>query len=120
MSIEELNEMKEKEIREEYETTDIHNDPTPSYFDVFKAGFKANEIPSGNQYTGYLKEDNQTWSKIHPNEPIFILRGQDVTAPEIILKWIAKNLDTVEESKIKEAFQTVLAMRRYDKRRDPT
>lgn len=121
MSLEELQGQKEQEIRQRFEEfVPQAQARTDGMYSLFKAGFKANAEPTGNQYSGYLKENNITWAKIHHNEPVFILRGQDNTAPEIILKWIAKNLDTVEEGKIKEAFQTVLAMRRYDKRRDPT
>lgn len=124
MTLEELKEVEEQEIREKYEAmctnTTIEGDIRPLYYEIFKAGFKANECLTGNQITTHLKEGNATWEKVKPNEPVFILRGQDVTAPEIVLAWIAKNLDTVSETKIKEAFHTVLEMRRFDSRRDPT
>lgn len=124
MSIEDLQALKEKEIQEKFEAlqkgTTIEGDERPLYYEIFKAGYLANEQPSGNQYQGYFKENNATWNKVRADEPVFILRGQDNTAPEIILQWIAKNIDTIEETKLKEAYQTVLAMRRYDSRRDPT
>lgn len=124
MTVEELEALKEKEIQERYEAF-LTSESTQEIdkiigFDIFKAGYLANEQPSGNQYTGYLKEGNKTLEKVQPNEPIFVLRAQDNTAPGIILNWIAKNLDTVDETKLKEAYQTVLAMRRYSFRRDPT
>lgn len=120
----EIIQQKEKEIREKFEElqkgTTIEGDTRPLYYEIFKAGYLASEQPTGNQYAGYLKEGNATWAKVHPDEPVFILRGQDITAPGIVVEWIRKNLDTVPETKIKEAIHTVLAMRRYDKRRDPT
>lgn len=125
MSIEELEALREKEIHERFQTWLLD---APAYapsdydkiFQSFKAGYILNEPPSGNQYTGYLKEGNVTLEKVRKDEPIFILRAQDNTAPGIVLSWIGKNLDTVDEAKLKEAFQTVLAMRRYHSRRDPT
>lgn len=125
MSVEEqLNELKEKEVQEKFQQwledgPYRPGSPEPSY-ELFKAGYLANETPSGNQYKGYLKEGNKTWEKIRPDEPIFILRAQDNTAPGVVMNWIEKNLDTVNEAKIKEALHTVLAMLRYDSRRDPT
>lgn len=124
MSLEELQDLKEKEIQDKFEemkaVTTIDGDERPLYYEIFKNGYLANEQPSGNQYTGYLKEGNKTLEKVHKDEPIFVLRAQDNTAPGIILNWVAKNLDTVDETKLKEAYQTVLAMRRYSFRRDPT
>lgn len=73
-----------------------------------------------NQMTTHLKANNETWAKVRPDEPVFVLRGQDITAPRIILHWIEMNLDIVSEAKLKEAFHTVLSMRRYDERRNPT
>lgn len=129
MDIEELNALKEKEIQEKFLEW-IQNNPskiafTPERFqetcyEIFKGGMQSEQQPTGNQYTGYLKEGNKTLEKVQKDEPIFVLRAQDNTAPGIILNWIAKNLDTVDEAKLKEAFQTALAMRRYSFRRDPT
>lgn len=121
MSIEELQDLKEKEIQEKYEAlASTAGSELIGSYQIFKAGYLANEQPSGNQYTGYLKDGNKTLEKVRPDEPIFILRGQDKSAPEVVQHWIAKNLDVVEEPKLKEAWLTVLAMRRYDSRRDPT
>jgi hypothetical protein len=125
MSIEELDKLKEKEIQEKFsasigvEETEWDNS-NPAYAH-FKAGYKAAQnTPSGNQYTGYFIEGNETLRKVHKDEPIFVLRAQDVTAPKTIMYWMAENLEIVSEAKLKEAWQTVLAMRRYSYRRDPT
>lgn len=120
----ELAQLKEKEIREKFESW-LNSDKDVKLtgnviYEVFKEGYLSSGSPTGNQYTGYLKEGNKTLEKVRQDEPIFVLRAQDNTAPGIILHWIGKNLDTVDEAKLKEAFQTVLAMRRYTERRDPT
>lgn len=126
MDLVDLAQLKEKEIHEKFQEWIVaQEEPQTSedfdkVFGIFKSGYIANEQPTGNQATHYLKENNETWAKVRPDEPVFILRGQDVTAPSTILDWIKRNLDTVPETKLKEAFHTVLAMRRYHSRRDPT
>lgn len=126
MNVVELAQLKEQEIMNafvkilEEQTGEPVTEVDAVQYYTFKTGYIAGEAPSGNQYTGYLKEGNVTWNKVRPDEPVFVLRAQDKTAPGIVLKWIAESLDTVSEAKLKEAFQTVLAMRRYDSRRDPT
>jgi hypothetical protein len=77
-------------------------------------------ILTENQMTSHLKANNETWKKVREDEPVFVLRGQDISSPRIILHWIEMNLDIVSEAKLKEAFHTVLSMRRYDSRRNAT
>lgn len=124
MSLEDLDQLKEKEVQEKFAASigvsETEWDNTNPAYAHFKAGYLAAQQPSGNQYSGYLVEGNETLRKVHKDEPIFILRAQDKTAPETIMHWMTKNLDTVTEAKLKEAWQTVLAMRRYSFRRDPT
>ena len=127
MTFDELIQLQEKEIEEKFKQAEKALGPTledpaasPSPYDLFKAGYIASKELTGNQATFYLKENNPFLAKVLPDEPIFILRAQDNTAPGIVLNWIAKNLDTVEETRLKQAYQTVLAMRRYAFRRDPT
>lgn len=123
MTVEELEFLREKEIKEKFDAftkIDASKEGFTAAYEIFKSGYLAAEPETGNQYTGYLKEGNKTLEKVNKDEPIFVLRAQDNTAPGIVLNWIAKNLDTVEEFKLKEVYQTVLAMRRYSFRRDPT
>jgi hypothetical protein len=75
--------------------------------------------PSGNQTFSWLKEHNETLKKVHPDEPIFVLRAQDNTAPGIVLHWISRNMNSIPEAKLKEAMNTALAMQRYSNRKDP-
>lgn len=75
--------------------------------------------PSGNQVNFYLKEFNETLKKVHPDEPIFVLRAQDSTASGIVLNWVSMNMNNISEAKLKEAVQTALAMQRYTNRRNP-
>lgn len=122
--VEQLEALRENEIKEQYrkhhpkgwkEWKEIEGD-----FEIFKAGYLANNPQTGNQIISYFKEHNQTLAKVHTDEPIFVLRAQDVSAPRVIMQWIEMNLDIVSEDKLKEAYQTALAMRRYTVRRDPT
>ena len=51
-------------------------------------------------------------NKIRPDEPFFVLRGQDFTSPKMILEWIKENLH-VNDDKLREAFECALAMKSY-------
>jgi len=51
-------------------------------------------------------------SKIKPDEPFFTLRAQDSSSPKIVLEWIKENLH-VQDKKLREAFECVLAMKNY-------
>ena len=47
----------------------------------------------------------------------FTLVAQDRTAPLIILQWIAANLETAPEEKLRAAFERAMAMREYTPRK---
>ena len=51
-------------------------------------------------------------SKIKPDEPFFVLRGQDFTSPRLIMEWIKENLH-VNDDKLREAFECALKMKNY-------
>lgn len=53
-----------------------------------------------------------------PDEILFILRGQDFSAPYAILEWIKCNLENCPESKLREAFECVLTMKKNTVRRE--
>ena len=57
-----------------------------------------------------LEDPNSTWNKAGENEPLFILRGQDVTAPKVVLEWIKLNCENCEPSKLRDAYKAVQAM----------
>lgn len=50
-------------------------------------------------------------NQAHHDEPIFVLRGKDSTAPKVILHWIAKNFEARSKEKLLEAFNCALAMK---------
>lgn len=66
---------------------------------------------------GYEKVRNQ---KIKDDEPVFILRAQDVLAPMVVEYWaeLAAKMK-VKPEKILEAYRCVNAMREYQPRRLP-
>ena len=49
--------------------------------------------------------------KLQDFEEVFPLRGQDVTAPEHVILWIADNLQCSDE-KLREAFECAMRMRK--------
>jgi hypothetical protein len=124
MSTEEAKaEFLENEIKDAFQKA-FPSRQSASDLEVFRAGYLLNkqvneDSLTGNQVMNHFKQHNETLEKVRPDEPIFVLRAQDITAPDIIFYWVQKNVDTVSEAKLKEAVHTALAMRRYDKRRDP-
>ena len=60
------------------------------------------------------KNSCPTLKKVADDEPIFVLRAQDVTSPVIILEWMRCN-PQIPEGKMREAFECVEAMRRWPK-----
>lgn len=67
---------------------------------------------------GY-KSNDPCLQKAGEDEMLFVLRAQDKSAPKVVLHWIAKNFETLEEDKLREAFEAALTMRRFRNRKDP-
>lgn len=65
---------------------------------------------------GY-KQDDSCLDKVKSNEPIFVLRGQDLSSPKVVMHWIAKNFDTCSDEKLREAFELALKMKNYAERK---
>ena len=67
-----------------------------------------------------LKQFCKTLEKCGDDEPIFVLRGQDVLAPMVVEYWgeLAEKLG-VNPHKILEAYQCAGAMRQYETRKVP-
>jgi len=64
-----------------------------------------------------FKNTDQTLLKVKENEAIFVLRGQDVTSPVIIMEWIKQNLPYCSDEKLRQAFECALSMRSYAPRK---
>lgn len=64
------------------------------------------------------KEDS-TFNKANNEEMLFILRGQDITAPRTIMNWLARNIYTAPDYKLREAFECALEMRKNPVRKSP-
>lgn len=62
------------------------------------------------------KSTCKTLAKVAPNEPIFVLRAQDVTAPETILFWLQNNT-SISDEKWDEAISCARAMRCWPKKK---
>lgn len=55
--------------------------------------------------------------KLKEGEPFFVLRGQDVSSPKVVIHWIAKNFENVPDDKLREAFECALRMKHYSPRK---
>lgn len=64
------------------------------------------------------KSTCKTLAKVAEDEPIFVLRAQDLTAPDTIMAWIAKNPE-LPKDKLAEALRCAQAMRQWPKRKMP-
>jgi hypothetical protein len=63
-----------------------------------------------------LNDPNSTLNKAADDEPIFILRAQDMTAPQTVLEWMQRN-PQIGEAKFAEARDCADAMRAWPERR---
>lgn len=59
--------------------------------------------------------------KAHPDEPVFILRGQDLHAPFAVQQWaeVAAITLGISHPKVQEALQLAEAMERWPNRKLP-
>lgn len=56
-------------------------------------------------------DPNSTWNKAADNEPLFILRGKDITAAVVVLEWIKQNSNhECDPAKLRDAFKVYQAM----------
>lgn len=52
-------------------------------------------------------------AKASDNEMLFILRAQDVTSPLVVLEWMKLNFNNCPESKLREAFECAIKMKKH-------
>lgn len=62
------------------------------------------------------KSTCKTLQKVADNEPIFVLRAQDVTAPDTIKFWLRQN-PQITDDKWNEAATCAVAMRMWQNKR---
>lgn len=65
----------------------------------------------------HTKHNNPCILKAEDDEPVFVLRGQDESSPEVILLWLSLN-PQIPEDKFDDAIDTIKAMRRWPKRKE--
>jgi hypothetical protein len=51
--------------------------------------------------------------RLQDSEEVFPLRGQDASAPKLVMLWIAENLHCSDE-KLRDAFECALRMRKTE------
>lgn len=58
-----------------------------------------------------IADPNSTWNKVKDDEPVFILRAQDLLAPGTVCEWVANSRKRgVSSGKLREARNCVTAM----------
>lgn len=65
-----------------------------------------------------MTDPNSCWNKAKPDEPVFVLRGQDDTAAYIITRWLEAN-PGISDAKRAEANACREAMLNYHTRKRP-
>lgn len=55
------------------------------------------------------------YDKAKPDEPVFVLRAQDLTSPTVICEWIKLNIETAPHDKLRQALESALEMGSYGK-----
>lgn len=67
-----------------------------------------------------LSEPDSTLRRAHEDEPCFVLRGQDASAPALVRAWAELNRATISEEKYRGALDVAAAMERWRPQRPPT
>lgn len=57
--------------------------------------------------------------KVKPTEPIFVLRAQDSSAPDLVRLWAHRNRANLNDSKFNEAMDCAEAMEQWPNRKLP-
>lgn len=55
------------------------------------------------------------YDKAKDDEPVFVLRAQDLTSPAVICEWIKLNIETAPHDKLRQALESALEMGGYGK-----
>ena len=60
-------------------------------------------------------------SKLPDDEPVFLLRAQDVTAPDVMVDWVlgAERAGCTNQQKLADALQLSVKMREWPNRKVP-
>ncbi len=66
-----------------------------------------------------IKPTDPIIAKPGDDEQIFILRAQDITAPKIVMEWIAENFFNVSDQKLRDAIECALRMKAYEHKKIP-
>lgn len=67
-----------------------------------------------------FKNDDRCLNKVSDDEPIFVFRAQDTSAPLMIRQWIHLNRMTLDQAHIDEALDCAKRMEAWPTRRLPT
>jgi len=70
-----------------------------------------------NDQNYYNKYNSGPLQRAADDEPIFVLRAQDVSAPNVVMEWINLNLNTYPAEKLEEAWGFVRMAKKYANRK---
>lgn len=62
---------------------------------------------------GTKKAGVPCYDKAGPDEPLFVLRAQDLSSPKIVAEWIKQNIETAPHQKLRDALEVALSMSSY-------
>ncbi len=65
-----------------------------------------------------IKPTDPIIAKPGDDEQIFILRAQDITAPKMVMEWVAENFFNVSDQKPRDAFGCAFRMKAYKHNED--
>jgi hypothetical protein len=86
--------------------------------DTYHFGMDA-EIERGSicMTEGHSKVTDPCLKKAADNEPVFVLRAQDKSTPKHILMWLADNEWNLDDERVRECFESVMAARHWPYRK---
>lgn len=61
------------------------------------------------------REGVACYDKADEDEPLFVLRAQDMSSPLVVLEWIRQNIESAPHAKLRDAFECALKMVSYGK-----
>ena len=67
------------------------------------------------------EDRDSCWNKAAPEEPVFVLRAQDMLAPAVVELWARlAQLHGANPDKVREAMDCAALMAKWEKRKFPT
>lgn len=72
---------------------------------------------TGQKESPFTKHTSRCIQKAGEEEPLFVLRGADISSPRLVLLWMAENEGSISDEKMRAAFDCVMEMRNFPGRK---